>query len=462
MRLNPVLLHLSALIALLSACSSSREEIGEEMRCQAGTYRMASGALIDIGLSSAQHLRWRLVDGRVGRVRREEDQQTWTGTTGWTAEPDPARIQLGDCTDRHIQVTGIDGIDGQGTRIELRTSEVRFKGADVELAGRLVLPEGEGQVPLAVLVHGSEDTSALDFYYNQRLLPARGIGVFVYDKRGTGASSGAYSQDFHLLAADAAAAHQTALNLAGDRVAYSGYMGGSQGGWVAPLAATLSPADFVIANYGLAESALAEDRDEVQLRLREAGYGADAQAKAREITDITGRLLVTNFEDGAEDLARARAAYEDDAWFTELEGGVSWEMVSRPLWQFRIGYFFLDVGTSWDYEPLPVLRDLDTPMLWVLAGDDRSAPPQNTRKILTALQQEGRPIDIAFFPNAEHGMTLYKLGDDGQRLSLSYAPGYFPLLADWIHSRRLGEGYADAELAPRRDEQPVSKRDISP
>ena len=451
MRLATTLIGLT----LLTGCAGSQEPIGDDLRCQVGSYRSTSGALIDIGLSDAEHLRWRTLDGRVGRVRLTEATDIWSGTEGWTERPHSARIKLGSCDDQSIHIEGIEGVSGAAEKLLFDVTDVRFKSSeaedapDAELAGRLVLPKGDGPVPITVLVHGSEDYSAIDYYYDQRLLPAQGIGVFVYDKRGTGASSGDYTQDFHVLAADAAAAHRTAIELAGNRVLTSGYFGGSQGGWVAPLAAQSSDPDFVIASYGMAEGPLAEDRDEIQLQLRAAGFGEDVLAKAREVTDITGRLLVPDFQDGAEDLNRVREAYSDEAWFEHMRGGVTWEMVSRPLWQFRIGYFFLEAGTSWDYKPVPVLRTIDAPMLWVLAGDDSSAPSANTREILLQLQAAQRPIDVAFFPHTEHGMIRFLVDEQGERQELGYAAGYFELIANWILNQKLAGTYKNADLTPR-------------
>jgi uncharacterized protein len=131
-----------------------------------------------------------------------------------------------------------------GSRIAFETTNTRFQGAGVTLAGRLVLPKGNARVPIVMLVHGSEHDSALQFYSLQRMFPAMGIGVFVYDKRGTGASGGTYTQDFLLLADDAIAAVREAKRLAGPRTGRIGYQAGSEGGWVAPLAARISPVDF--------------------------------------------------------------------------------------------------------------------------------------------------------------------------------------------------------------------------
>ena len=108
-------------------------------------------------------------------------------------------------------------------------TDTKFAGHGVTLAGRLVLPKGKTAVPIVVLVHGSEHDSALQFYSLQRMLPAEGIGAFVYDKRGTGVSGGAYTQDFSLLADDAVAAMREAKRLAGARVGRIGYQARQRG-----------------------------------------------------------------------------------------------------------------------------------------------------------------------------------------------------------------------------------------
>src|SRR3546814_18632376 len=62
------------------------------------------------------------------------------------------------------------------------------------------------------MVHGSERSSPIGGIYGYAMA-AQGISVFVYDKRGTGGSDGEYTQNFELLAADAAKALDTARGM---------------------------------------------------------------------------------------------------------------------------------------------------------------------------------------------------------------------------------------------------------
>ena len=137
------------------------------------------------------------------------------------------------------------------------------------------MPEGNGKVPVVVLVHGSEHDSALDSYALQRMFPAQGIGAFVYDKRGTGSSGGAYTQDFDVLAHDVVAAMKEAKRLAGARASRIGYQGGSEAGWVVPLAVNRAPVDFAIVCFGLAVTVLHEDQESVALDMRFHRHSAE-------------------------------------------------------------------------------------------------------------------------------------------------------------------------------------------
>src|SRR4029077_14513585 len=168
--------------------------------CRIGTYHLQDGTDVDIGATEGPHLRWRRRDGTTGELTKESDG-SWTSTLGWTQLRDGKRVSFSDCASSEISFDGV-----KGKRIPFDVTETKFQGAGVSLAGRLVMPKGSSRVPIVVLIHGSEHDCARDFYALQRQFPAAGSGAFVYDKRGTGASTGRYTQDNLLLADDAIAA----------------------------------------------------------------------------------------------------------------------------------------------------------------------------------------------------------------------------------------------------------------
>ena len=312
--------------------------------------------------------------------------------------------------------------------------------------------DATGAVPLAVLVHGSERYSGVDSYPLQHLLPAQGVAVFVYDKRGTGGSQGEYTQDFHALAGDAVAAMAEARRLHPPGFSRAGFVGTSQGGWIAPLAASRGDADYVVALYGMAESALAEDREQVMHELRRKGHGEDVLARAREVTDATAQLMSSGFTRGFDALREARARHGDEAWFGDIRGEYSGQVLAfpgwAPEWVARAVASRYDVGTSWDYEPLPVLEALAQPQLWVIAAEDLEAPTAETLRRLRTLQAAGRPIDLAVFPGTDHGILEFE-ERQGERTMLRHPDGYFDLVGDWIREGALPGPYGAAQLEAR-------------
>src|SRR3954464_12137044 len=214
--------------------------------CHVGSYRLSDGRAVDIAPSEGNTLRWRMFTGETGQLHPQKGG-TWTSTYGWTDRPDGKTVSFSDCAKGDITFA-----KQTGTRIGFDIRNTIFRSGGVKLVGRLVMPEGNGKVPVVVLVHGSETDSALKTYALQRMFPAQGIGAFVYDKRGTGLSGGHYTQDFNALANDAIIAMNEAKRLAGARIGRIGYQGGSEAGWVIPLAVNRAHVDFAIVSFGLA------------------------------------------------------------------------------------------------------------------------------------------------------------------------------------------------------------------
>ncbi|MGJ4801625.1 alpha/beta hydrolase family protein [Luteimonas sp. SDU82] len=448
----PVYVAALCIAWLGGACSRSEPPpIDEAFACQAGAWALEDGTLMAITPVTGG-LRYRLLDGRSGNLEVEGKTpgDTLTAREGWREQgPEMASARFEPCPAGRATFSLTDGPEGAAKRLPLQVTDTRFVSDGLQLRGRLLLPAGaDAQVPLTVLVHGSERYSGVDSYPLQYLLPARGVAVFVYDKRGTGGSEGEYTQDFHALAGDAIAALAEARRMA-PGLGRAGFVGSSQGGWIAPLAASRSDADYAVALFGLAENALAEDREQVMDELRAKGHGDDVLAQAREVTDATATLMASRFTRGFEQLQAVQDKYGDAPWFQEIQGEYSGQILRfpswAPQWAARAVASRRDLGTSWDYEPLPVLQSLAVPQLWVVAAEDREAPNVETLRRIRALQAKGRPIDLAVFPDTDHGMLEYE-ERDGERVMLRHADGYFRLVADWIAGGELDAPYGRATL----------------
>ena len=421
--------------AMVAGVAAAAEPVGA---CHVGAYQLTDGQIVDVGPSDGG-LRWRRLDGQTGKLTRAGD--TWVSTYGWTGRADGLNVRFGPCGVGAIDVQGVTG-----KRIALAVQETEFESHGVTLKGRLLLPPGREPVAVVVLLHGAERDSARDYDPLQRLLPAAGVGAFVYDKRGTGGSEGAYTQDFSLLADDARAALAAAKRLTGARATRFGFQGPSQGGWVAPIAATRAGADFVIVSFGLAVSVLDEDREAIAFQMGLAGHGPDEIRKALEISDATGGLLESGFTTGFEQFEAVRGKYRHEPWFKDVYGNFTHIFLGMTLDELRADGPTYRWGTPFRYDPMATLAAVEPPQLWVLGGQDIDAPSGETARRLRSLIAKGRPITLAIYPTAEHGMTEFETSADGARLSTRYSAGYFQLLRDFARTGRICPPYGDARI----------------
>ena len=441
-----------ALVALIAAPSIVRASGTPD--CHIGSYRLADGNVVDIAPSDDDTFRWRKFDGATGRLRRDADG-VWKSTYGWTDRADGIVVSFSDCRTGKIAFGGVSG-----ERIALDVKETAFKSHGTVLVGRLVMPQGEEQVPIAVLVHGAEHDSALDDYFLQRLLPAEGVGAFVYDKRGTGKSGGRYTQDYSLLADDAVAALREARQLAGGRLGRIGYQAGSQGGWVAPLAANRTSADFVIVCFGLAVNVIDEDQESVELQMREKGYPPEVIAKALEVASAAETVFESDFK-SFEKLDEMRAKYESAPWYKDVHGDWAFLMLQHSDAELRAQAREFDWHVPFHYDPMPVLRASKVPQLWILGGEDYEAPSAETIRRVRSLMADGLPFTLAYYAHAEHGMTLFETAADGSRISTRYAPGYLRMIRDFARDGRLRGSYGDAELTAPPESHAASGPEVS-
>ncbi|HEX5208658.1 MAG TPA: alpha/beta hydrolase [Steroidobacteraceae bacterium] len=428
-----------ALGVLLTAPTVQARAVGN---CHVGSYRLTDGRLVDISPDDGDTLQWQQFDGETGVLHKGADG-AWMSTYGWTDHADGKTVRFSACGARRIDFAGVSG---RQIAFDVRTST--FTSHGTRLVGRLILPKGTNRVAVVVFVHGSENASALDTWALQRILPAEGVGMFVYDKRGTGKSGGVYTQDFNLLADDAVAAVHEARHLAGARLSRIGYHGTSQGGWVAPIAANRAAVDFVIVAYGLAVSVIAEDQEAVELQLGEKGYSATDIADALTVAKAAEAVFVSDFKSGIDEFDAVRSRYRSKPWFKDVQGDFIFLVLPQSKSQLRAMGPKFDWHTPFNYDPMPTLRAGKVPQLWVLGGEDYQAPSAETRRRLDSLIAQRHPFTVAYYPKAQHGIMLFETEADGSRVPTRIAPGYFRMIRDFARDGRLRGSYGDAELTP--------------
>lgn len=419
------------LLAFALAATFAQPALAQES-CQPGAYRSADGdfvALAKSAINPAGGLRYLFRDGR-------------RGATGDADAPL-------DCTAEAVRI-GKGAAAKTWARVAFRETPATFDSAGSTLSGVLIEPPGaDPRRPLVVMVHGSERSSPIGGIYGYAMA-AQGLLVFVYDKRGTGASEGEYTQNFELLASDAAAALAQARAMLPGQSGRAGFFGGSQGGWVAPLAATLTPADFVAVGFGLVASPIEEDREQMISEVRAAGLDKDAETLVNGLSAATAKLLLSNFKEGYAELDAARGALADKPWVTRIQGEHSGTILRMSNAELRrIGRARFDnLELIWDYDAIAALRRLRTPLLWVLAGEDREAPIETTRGALADLQSAGQLIDVYLFPGTDHGMIEFTTGPDGKRSYTRITDGYLQLLGDWMKGAARGPYGRAEKLTP--------------
>ena len=281
-------------------------------------------------------------------------------------------------------------IEGKAaTRLRLRQLEVRFRSGNVTLAGTLTIPPGARKHAAVAFVHGSGPAVRAYLPDLSAMLVRQGVAVLAYDKRGNGQSGGIYpgasptAGAIDTLARDAAAAARfLAAQPEIDR-ARVGLTGQSQAGWIVPLAASREPAvRFVVLFSGPAVTA-----DENDLYQNLAGEG---------------------------------------------------ERPSNQLSEEAIDAQVLKAGPG-GFDPIPAIRKLRIPALWLYGGKDTFIPPRlSARRLAPIAAEPGRDFTVADFPHANHALVETTTGLTSEMLrSDTFAPGLFASVGAWLADHGL-------------------------
>ena len=92
-------------------------------------------------------------------------------------------------------------------------------------------------------------------------------------------------------------------------------------------------------------------------------------------------------------------------------------------------------GQRYSYDPLPFIKKIDCPMLFVMGEKDKNMPTAEVVEFLEDFRrEENREIDIKVYEGATHYLYKYGLGD-GPYEGWLYHDDYLELLGNWASDK---------------------------
>ena len=241
-------------------------------------------------------------------------------------------------------------------RVLVRAEEVFVRSGGALLGCTLTIPPGSGRRPGIVFAHGGGQAPRAYNSISQLYFNHLGIVTLSCDKRGIGQSGGSYPGDFPTAqvvdryARDVEAQARFLAAQAEIDPSRIGVAGASQAGWIMPLAAVREPAiRFMV---GLVSPTLTQGETDLWANLNGQGQSQPTR------TD----------EDMEAEVRRAAPSGVD---------------------------------------PMPSIRAMRIPALWLYGGKDRIVPSRICVERLDPVSREpGRDFTYRVFPGGTHGLVL--------------------------------------------------------
>jgi pimeloyl-ACP methyl ester carboxylesterase len=335
--------------------------------------------------------------------------------------------------DPHTQHTGDLPGDSPFKPLTLIREEAAIIDAPGGALGVSLYSTGAGKRTTIVLIHGNDpETREMGFLIPYFVL--NGINVISYDQRGTGKSAGNWQENGPVQrAADAAAVYDAYATNPRIDATHVGVWGFSNGGWTAPIVATMRPLQFMILKSGPPESIEANIYYTLAQQMGHKNYAA-------------------------QDIASATATWR--SLLGALSGKVSWdtartlyETASAKSWfkDSYLPYFYAsDLGfpppaaaaagmqRELLFDPTETLEKLRTPTLALFGALDRNVDVANAPALFRADFARGvmRDFTIRIYPDAGHTLKVSATGFNGEPSQPErLTAGYPQVIINWLRQR---------------------------
>ncbi|PWT89788.1 MAG: hypothetical protein C5B54_08365 [Acidobacteria bacterium] len=298
--------------------------------------------------------------------------------------------------------------------------EVTFRNGDVVLAGTLLLPGDEGKYPAIVCLHGSGDATRPFVRPLAEKFVNLGLATLIFDKRGSGDSTGSWlNASLEDLAADDAAAVAFLKEEKEIDSSKIGLWAVSQSGWIAPVVTQIVPdIAFLIVISGGGASPRETERFAYNSALTHAGVSESDKAQALSLVDQFFNYLQTGKDREALMQAIEKAKTQEWYRYLNLDRNVPpQEIVSKWSW----------VAT---FNPAPSIEKISCPVLLFFGGKDPFQPAAVAAHAWESSLKKGgnTKYTIKIFPEAGHAITMGPHNPSNP----VYAEGYIDTMLNWL------------------------------
>jgi len=306
----------------------------------------------------------------------------------------------------------------------MNSESISYFNRDIKFSGTLFIPESDQPCPVVVVVYPASSGEQTDPFFDHLKveLPKHGIGVLVFDRRGSGESQGNFeTSDFDDLADDVVSAVEYLERRPEIDKAKIGLHGTSQGAWIAPIAAAKKPEIACIVAVSASGVTPAEQMDYgVAFHLHQYGYD---QTIVKKVIDL--RTLVNAYFRGdvsREQVVLELSRYENRPWFDQGYLFSSQELpvdVIQSKWHYEM-----------DYEPLSVWKNIHQPTLFLFAEIDEWVPVDESMKRYKVATDHIQDATIRQIKDTNHLMSVSK-----NENTLDISREYLDVLVAWLVSR---------------------------
>ena len=328
----------------------------------------------------------------------------------------PPELKLRFTTDVNGNVAGVslsppDGAVAFAEKVPVQEQQVTFADGTVNLAGTLLVPATKGPHPAIILLHGSGPLTRSSFGPYPHFFTSLGLAVLIYDKRGTGDSSGTHVDASHPaalaqsptwfypdgLADDARAALRFLRGRNDIDPRQIGLWGSSEGGMLATYVASQNKdIAFAINSSGFTGALWQTVYYQAGAKQRESGVPQSQVDEALAYTKLW--LGVARTGEGYDRFIEARdeARKDKKPW-------ASWSSAEfTSLEQMRWHWAHL-----LSFSPLPALKGVSCPVLGLWGQLDTSTEALIAERNMRAVLREAgnKDVTLKIFPNAGwHGV----------------------------------------------------------